>query len=633
MAHRTPTQDPGSRAIETPIEEVPAKESARPPKSRTRQVLQVSMSLVLVVAIAWYVKANVADFSDVWREIRAMTSLELAVLLAFAVWNLVTYWIVTVVATPGLTIRQAMVQTEATTAVANTVPAGGAVAIGLTYGMLGSWGFSKSRISLSVVVSGIWNNFAKLGMPIAALSLLALQGQAGGGRIAAAAIGLGALVGALVVFALILRSERFAARAGVATARRMSSLRRLVHRPPVAGWDLAVVKFRARVIGLVRERWPSLTFWTLVGHLSLYAVLVVTLRQVGVSDDEVGWAEILAVFAFARLLTAVPLTPGGLGIVELALISGLTAAGGAHAEVVAAVLVYRVLTYAIPIPFGLCTYLYWRRNTSWLDSAPPLDEKFMAGSVDEWIRDNAGREDGVSSAATTETTAAVVDGSVPWGRMQWLRTAVVSMGVLVLCGLVARNGNVGAAERRVFHWINDLPEWLYRPMWLFQQVGNLVVAFALVMVLALALRKPRLAIAGVAAVVLKLGLERVVKQVVERARPGTSIGDVVFRGDVSSAGLSFVSGHAVITAAMAAIVVPLLKGRWKWAPWILVALNGFGRIYVGAHNPLDIVGGAALGVAIGAALNAALAPQPAAPPTVDLRDTDVAPHSAEASTA
>ncbi len=65
--------------------------------------------------------------------------------------------------------------------------------------------------------------------------------------------------------------------------------------------------------------------------------------------------------------------PGGLGIVELGLISGLTAAGGDKAQVVAAVLVYRTLTYLVPIAFGIVTYLFWKRNTSWLNSAPPLD--------------------------------------------------------------------------------------------------------------------------------------------------------------------------------------------------------------------------------------------------------------------
>jgi hypothetical protein len=78
---------------------------------------------------------------------------------AATLWNLFTYWVVVVLATPGLTLPQAAVLTQSTTAVANAVPAGGAVAVGLTYTMLSSWGFSKSRATISVVVSGIWNNF------------------------------------------------------------------------------------------------------------------------------------------------------------------------------------------------------------------------------------------------------------------------------------------------------------------------------------------------------------------------------------------------------------------------------------------------------------------------------------------
>ena len=102
-------------------------------------------------------------------------------------------------------------------------------------------------------------------------------------------------------------------------------------------------------------------------------MLVTSLRVMGVSDDEVGWAEVLAVFAFARLLTAIPLTPGGVGVVELALITGLTRAGGDAAQVVAAVLLFRLLTYVLPIVLGAFTYVVWRRKRSWwTDSAPPL---------------------------------------------------------------------------------------------------------------------------------------------------------------------------------------------------------------------------------------------------------------------
>ena len=346
--------------------------------SLRKRIIQGTLSIGLGVAMLVFVLPQIADLSEVWKQIKDMTTLEMGVLLVAAIWNLITYWIITVLCTPGLRYPQAIVVTETTTAVSNTVPAGGAVSIGLTYGMLGSWGFSKSRITVSVLVSGIWNNFAKLALPIVAVSLLALEGGAGGGRIVSGLIGLAGLVAAIVVFALILRSEEYAVRIGNATARLVTRLRKLIRKGPVTGYDLAVVKFRSRVIGLVRHRWLALTFWTIVGHLSLYAVLLVALRQIGVSEDEVSWTQVLAVFAFARLLTAIPLTPGGLGVIELALIAGLDAAGGAHDQIVGAVLLFRLLTYVIPIPFGLITYVFWRRNKSWLNSAPPLPPELSA---------------------------------------------------------------------------------------------------------------------------------------------------------------------------------------------------------------------------------------------------------------
>jgi len=346
--------------------------------SNARKAARLGVSLALVVAIFWFVLPQVADFSKVWAEIRAMTMSELVILAVVAGWNLMTYWIVTVAATPGLTYRQAMVVTESSTAVANTIPGGSAIAVGLTYSMLGSWGFSKSRSTVSLVVSGIWNNFVKLGMPILALALLAFQGQAGTSRVVAGMVGIAALIGAVGLFAFILHDEHVAFRVGEAFGRGMTGPRRLLRRPPATGWGDAMTKFRGRVIGLVRRSWIWLTVSTLIGHLSLYLVLLVTLRDIGVANQEVSWVEILAVFAFVRLLTAIPLTPGGLGIVELGLIGGLTAAGGDHAQVVAAVLVYRALTYVAPIVFGVLTYLYWRRNRSWLDSAPPLDPAFSA---------------------------------------------------------------------------------------------------------------------------------------------------------------------------------------------------------------------------------------------------------------
>jgi uncharacterized membrane protein YbhN (UPF0104 family) len=87
--------------------------------------------------------------------------------------------------------------------------------------------------------------------------------------------------------------------------------RRLVGRGPVSGWERATGKFRARTVLLLAARWRQLTVVTVVSHLALFLVLLLALRHVGVSAGEVGSAEALAVFSLARLLTAVPVTPGG----------------------------------------------------------------------------------------------------------------------------------------------------------------------------------------------------------------------------------------------------------------------------------------------------------------------------------
>ncbi|HET6952423.1 MAG TPA: flippase-like domain-containing protein [Acidimicrobiales bacterium] len=339
---------------------------------RVRRALQAVVSTLLVGGIFWFVLGQFSDLSSVWDAMQTLTWREIAALVVFTIWNLLTYWILVVLATPGLRLPQAAVLTQTTTAVSNALPAGGAIGVGLTYSMLSSWGFSKSRASLSVLVTGIWNNFVKLGTPIVALAVLAVQGESGAGSILAALIGLVGLVAAIVVFGLILRGEPFARRAGLVGQRIASRVRAAFRKGPATGWDLALLKFRSRVLGLVRHRWIAITAATIVSHISLYLVLLTALRTMGVSEQEVGWAQVLAAFAFARLVTAVPLTPGGVGVVELALIAGLSAAGGDRAPVVAAVLVYRLLTYVLPIVLGGLTYLYWRANRSWRDSAPPL---------------------------------------------------------------------------------------------------------------------------------------------------------------------------------------------------------------------------------------------------------------------
>lgn len=325
-------------------------------------MLRVVLSVAVVVAVFVGILPRVADLSEVWRAIRDMTLLEVLTALAFAGWNLVSYWFVQVSALPGLSTARAAVATQASTALSNTVPAGAAVGIGVMYSMYASWAFSRSAVTLSLLLTGIWNNFAKIGMPVVALALLALQGDANAGLVTASLAGVGMLVAALTMFGLVLRSDRLARRIGATMAKVVSRIRRTFGRGPVSGWAEGAERFRAETIDLLRRRWAALTLATVVSHVSLYLVLLVSLRHVGVADTAVSWAEVLGAFAFVRLISALPITPGGLGLVELGLTAALAVAGGDQELVVAGVLVYRALTYLLPIPTGAIAYLLWRRS-------------------------------------------------------------------------------------------------------------------------------------------------------------------------------------------------------------------------------------------------------------------------------
>ncbi|MGH7541455.1 MAG: lysylphosphatidylglycerol synthase transmembrane domain-containing protein, partial [Gemmatimonadota bacterium] len=268
-------------------------------------------------------------------------------------------------ALPGLGLGRAAVITQSTTAVANTLPAGGAIAVGLTYEMLGSWGFRAVDATLYVAVTGIWNIFLKLALPVLSVAILALSGEGSGAFLTAALIGLAVLFAAVTIFGAILWKEALARRLGDLGDRVAAAVMGLFRRRPRGDMGGRAVRFRRDTVGLIGRRWIQLTLTTVVSHLALFLILLLSLRHVGASAAQVSTAQVLAVFAFGRLISALPITPGGLGVIELGYIGGLVAAGGSRPEVVAAVLLFRVLTYAVQIPIGGATYLIWKGRSSW----------------------------------------------------------------------------------------------------------------------------------------------------------------------------------------------------------------------------------------------------------------------------
>lgn len=198
--------------------------------------------------------------------------------------------------------------------------------------------------------------------------------------------------------------------------------------------------------------------------------------------------------------------------------------------------------------------------------------------------------------------------------MDWIVIALAATGALVLGGsyLGARLPEIHPVEQRVFGAINHLPGWLYWPLWVPMQLGNLAVGTAAGLLVAAVLGDGTMAVAVVLAMVLKLLAERWVRSrmadhLIVRQRPGTSEPGAILRGgDVPSCGPSFPSGHVILVAAVASVVVNDVPVGWSWTPHLLVAVVMVGRVYVGAHNPLDVTAGLGTGLLAGSLLDLVL---------------------------
>ncbi len=325
------------------------------PTRRWVRPLQVVVGLGLaVVLLVWGLPFFAqTSWSEVFTVLRRVTGWELTLFLALEVLGLYCYTFVMTGAMPGLGHTRALVLNVCGSSVSNLLPGGGAVGLAATYSIARSWGFDLARVTTMAVVTGVWNVLARVVLPVIAVAGLSLGADdlpASMRDAAWAAIGSGLVI--VVVATLATVSDRGAHVVGGLVDRGV----RVFRAGHTDGATRALVRLRRQTAETVRTGWLPMTLG-MAGFFGIYYLLFVLCT--GVTGVDLSQGQLFAAYALGRLLTAVGVTPGGLGVTEAGTTAALVAWGADPASALAGVVIFSIFSHLMEVPLGALGWLAW----------------------------------------------------------------------------------------------------------------------------------------------------------------------------------------------------------------------------------------------------------------------------------
>ncbi len=355
----------------TPHQPPPAAEDPHGPgdgernrPDRTWLRTAVRAGLLAVFGYLLWGLVTAIDWRAVADGIAGLSAIAWVGLLVVSVLRIVAEaWLLRTV-TPGLGLGHAVLAFLAPSAAASVIP--GPADLVARFGMYSSWGFSAKDTTISVMASWVFTTGAKVALPLFGALGLATIGRADADVTTIATVAGAILIGGIIVLVVVLRSEQLARRVG----ERAGRLARQLARPfqITLAEDLAdgladrLAEFRETGGALIRQRWPAASVAALTAQFLQYGILLVSLRGVGIGPDQLHPVEVFAAFALVQLITAVPVTPGGVGIAEAAYVTLLVAESNRTlaSAVTAGTLIYRVFSWIMIIPLGGLAWWWWK---------------------------------------------------------------------------------------------------------------------------------------------------------------------------------------------------------------------------------------------------------------------------------
>src|SRR4051812_18019053 len=306
---------------------------------------------------------RVVDYGEMLDAFRAVPAQWLLVVFLVGLFGWVAEALALQAPMPGLSLRRAVTAYLSLAAIGSTMT--GAVKLAVGYRIFREWGRSAEATVLGLTLNGIASQAGKLLLPAIAFLLLALAGSVPpSGFLAAFLLAVPIVLGVMVGI-WMMRSEAFARRVGAFATRATDSVMRRMHREAPGDLTGRLLTFREAAKDLLLARIAPITLSQLLARTVGYVLLVASLRAVGIDDGVLPADVILAGYAAVMAITLLPIAPGGAGLPEVLYIGFFTnyVANPALDDAIGAgVMLFRGMTWFLPIPVGYVALLLQRRG-------------------------------------------------------------------------------------------------------------------------------------------------------------------------------------------------------------------------------------------------------------------------------
>ena len=334
--------------------------------ARPRVVSPGRIVALLIALIGFYVvwPSLVGVFGS-FRELRHVNPGWFPVMVALEAASFLCIW-----ALIGLCLRSKryfLIGTSqlAGNSISRVLPGGNAVGAALQYRLLVAGGMDPTRIATGLTAVSLINVATVFALPL--LSVPAILGgvAVNRGLARAAWLGVGAFILLVAAGAALLLANGPIVWAGRLFQRVRNAVLR--KRPPLIGFDERLTRARDVVRATLGERWGQAILRSAGNVLFDYLALLAALVAAGARPRA---SLVLLAYVSAVVLGLIPITPGGLGVVEAGLAATLVLAGVPAAQATLATLAYRLASYWLPIAIGPIAYaLYRRRAPRWVAEA------------------------------------------------------------------------------------------------------------------------------------------------------------------------------------------------------------------------------------------------------------------------